>query len=164
MAIMIPITFPNGSTAEYHKISRIEANPKYGLTVYVQHYKDATYREANAPCVAEDVENFAWPEWEDTYASAFSGGLYALLKTLGKYKDATDVADVSLDNISLSLHVGEIGELVATTQPEADVTWESSDESVATVIDGKVTAVRAGMAYVSAVAGDSSAKCMVVVV
>lgn len=163
MAIKLSITFANGSIAEYHKISRIEGNPKHGLTVYVQHYKDAAYREANAPCVAEDVENFAWDEWSATYAGAFSGGLYGLLKTRAKYKDATDIADVTLDKTSLALKVGESATLIAIVQPDEPVTWESSDETVATVDGGKVDAIKTGTVEIYATVGDSKAVCMVVV-
>lgn len=159
MAIKLSITFPNGSVAEYHKISRIEANPKHGLTVYVQHYKDATYREANAPCVAEDVENFAWEEWSETYAGAFSGGLYALLKTRDRYKGASDIADVTLDKTSLALKVGESATLTATVQPEEAVTWASSDETIAMVTGGKVEALKEGTAEISATVGESKAVC-----
>lgn len=163
MALNLLITFDNGATAEYHKISRVEANPKHGLTLYVQHYRDVTYRESGAPCVAEDVEQFAWDEWKVAYDGAFSSGLYALLKTREKYKDATDIADVSLDQSSLSLAVGESAMLVATVQPEESITWASSDETVATVADGKVEAVEAGTAEISATVGSSKAVCTVIV-
>jgi hypothetical protein len=163
MALKLSITFPNGSVADYHKISRIEGNPKHGLTVYVQHYKDATYREANAPCVSEEVENFAWDTWKAFFDGSLSGGAYGLLKTRDKYKEATDIADVTLDKTSLALKVGESATLIAIVQPDEPVTWASSDETVATVIGGKVEAIKTGTVEIYATVGDSRAICIAVV-
>lgn len=73
---------------------------------------------------------------------------------------------VSLDQVSLSLVKGETAQLKATLTP-ADaiepVVWSSSDEAVATVSDGKVTAVDAGKATITVRAGDKSASCEVTV-
>ncbi len=74
------------------------------------------------------------------------------------------VVDVTLtlDKASLDLHVGETGNLVATVTPEGTaVTWESSNEEVATVANGVVTAVAAGQATITAKAGDKTATCEV---
>jgi uncharacterized protein YjdB len=46
---------------------------------------------------------------------------------------------------------GETGSLAATTIPDdAEVTWTSSDETIATVAAGVVTAVAAGTATITA--------------
>ena len=75
------------------------------------------------------------------------------------------VASISLDKSSLSLAVGETAILTATVKPDdvADkkVSWTSSDESVAKVADGKVTAVKAGSAIIKAECGDKFAECVV---
>ena len=66
------------------------------------------------------------------------------------YKEATSVAvsGVSLNHSTLSLEVGETSTLIATVLPSnatnKNVTWSSSNASVATVSDGVVAAVSAG--------------------
>ena len=66
---------------------------------------------------------------------------------------------------TLTLEVNEVATLTATVTPEetAEVIWSSSDESVATVVGGVVTAVAPGNAVVTAAVGDMSAQCMVTV-
>ena len=73
------------------------------------------------------------------------------------------VTGVSLDKDSLNLYVGGNETLTATVQPDnadnKDVTWKSNNESVATVdTSGKVTAVGAGTATITATAADGSGK------
>lgn len=59
--------------------------------------------------------------------------------------------DISLDKTSLPLKETETATLTATANPPtATVTWKSSDETVATVDAGKVTAVKAGTATITA--------------
>lgn len=77
------------------------------------------------------------------------------------------VEAVELDQTELSLKVGETATLTATIFPDdatnQDVVWSSSDEAVATVVDGVVTAVAEGEALitVTAVDGGSAAQCLV---
>lgn len=77
------------------------------------------------------------------------------------------VSGVTLDKSSLTLEVGGDATLTATVAPEdADdktVTWSSDKESVATVANGKVTAVAEGEATITATAGGKSATCKVIV-
>lgn len=64
------------------------------------------------------------------------------------------VASIKLNKNEITLHNGETEELTATVLPEnADnktVIWSSSDESVATVKDGKVTGIGKGTANITA--------------
>lgn len=77
------------------------------------------------------------------------------------------VDTLSLDKTELALTEGESATLVATVGPEdatdKTVTWNSSDPAVATVEDGKVTAVSAGEAVITAKAGEKTAECKVTV-
>ena len=78
------------------------------------------------------------------------------------------VENVTLDKTSLDLNVGSTEQLTATVNPanatNKTVTWQSSDESVATVdADGKVTAHTPGTATITATAGGQSATCTVTV-
>ena len=80
------------------------------------------------------------------------------------------VTSVSLDKASLELTEGGTGTLIATVEPNnainKNVTWESSNTSVATVdANGLVTAVSAGTATitVTTVDGNKTAACTVTV-
>lgn len=72
---------------------------------------------------------------------------------------------ISLNQTSLSLHIGETALLVATVNLSNDadktVTWTTSNSSVATVVNGAVTAVSVGSAIITATAGGKSATCNV---
>lgn len=71
---------------------------------------------------------------------------------------------IALDQTTLSLKAGETATLKATTTPaDAEVTWKSSNEKIATVKDGVVTAVAAGEATITATAGEKTAECAVTV-
>ncbi len=78
-----------------------------------------------------------------------------------------EVAVVTLDKNKAELEVGETLELKVTVSPDnatdKTVTWSTSAESVATVENGKVTAVAAGTATITAKAGEKSASCEVTV-
>ena len=82
-------------------------------------------------------------------------------------KGFVEVTSITLDKTSLSLGVGGEETLTATVKPDnatdKTVTWTSSSESIATVKDGKVKAIKNGTATITAKAGDKTAKCIVVV-
>ena len=77
------------------------------------------------------------------------------------------VESVSLNKTETTIEVGGSETLVATVNPSnADnptVTWSSSNEAVATVVDGLVTAIAEGTAVITAQAGEKSATCTVTV-
>jgi len=126
-------------------------------------------------------------------AYATTEGTYVFTGTIGTlpdgYVDAVDtietvtanvviaVADpiaviaVSLDKATLTLTAGgETATLVETVEPanatNKNVTWESSEETVATVADGVVTPVAAGTATITVTTEDGGFKttCVVTVV
>ena len=71
------------------------------------------------------------------------------------------VTDLELNKDSLTLQENSSDTLIATVKPadatNQDVTWESSDTSIATVSeDGTVTAISAGNATITATAADGS--------
>lgn len=79
---------------------------------------------------------------------------------------ANTVQQVSIDKTYLELTVGDDPvQLTAMTAPvEGAITWESSNTSYATVSDdGKVTAVGAGTATITATSNGATASCTVVV-
>ena len=74
---------------------------------------------------------------------------------------------VTLDKTTLSLTEGESATLTATVEPEnatdKAIVWTSSDNAVATVENGVVTAVKAGTATITAACGSAKAECTVTV-
>ncbi len=79
--------------------------------------------------------------------------------------EVTGVDSITLDKTTIAeMKPGEEVVLTATTTPAgATVTWESSNTAVATVSDGKITAVAAGTATITATAGDKMATITVTV-
>ena len=77
----------------------------------------------------------------------------------------TSVTSISIAPTTLELAAGETGQLTATVDPSGTaVTWSSDKEEVATVdANGLVTAVAAGIATITAKAGDKTATCEVTV-
>ena len=81
--------------------------------------------------------------------------------------NSVSVTGVTLDPTELSLYTGESETLTATFQPanatNQNVTWSSDKPEVATVEDGKVTAVKAGKATITVktVDGGYTATCTV---
>ncbi len=92
----------------------------------------------------------------------------ATIKLFVKYEEVIPVTGVSLDKNTITLETGETETLTATISPDnatnKQVTWTSSDSSVATVSNGVVTAVGAGTATITASAGEGvTATCSVTV-
>ena len=85
-------------------------------------------------------------------------------------KHTVAVSGVTLDKTTQNLTVGGTVDLVASVAPSnatnQNVTWTSSDETVATVANGKVTAVKAGTATITVTTADGSktATCTITVV
>ncbi|MBP3435683.1 MAG: Ig-like domain-containing protein [Clostridia bacterium] len=75
---------------------------------------------------------------------------------------------IAFDKTELELNVGDKETLAVSILPEGaelegEPTWKSSDETVATVENGTVTAVSGGTATIVATVGDFSAACAVTV-
>lgn len=83
--------------------------------------------------------------------------------------EIVSVEDVTLNEISMSLEAGETSALTATVTPDnatnKAVVWTTSDEGVATVKDGVVTAVAEGTATITVTTTDGGkiATCKVTV-
>ena len=77
------------------------------------------------------------------------------------------VTDISLDKSTLTLAINKDYTLTATVTPdnatEKVVMWSSDNETVATVVNGKVTAIAEGKAKITAKAGNHTAICIVTV-
>ena len=82
-------------------------------------------------------------------------------------KKAIAVSEVKLDKTELTLFEGKEETLTATVLPkdatDQTVTWSSSDPSVATVVSGKVTALKAGSTTITASVENIKAECIMTV-
>ncbi len=143
----------------------------------------ATLTATIAPDNATD-KTMAWTSSDETIATVKDGVVTAVkagtatITVTASGKTATcavtvaaktiAVTSVTLDKTSLSLYPGDNATLTATVSPaeatDKTVTWTSSDEAVATVKNGVVTAVAIGTATITATAGDKTATCTVKVV
>ena len=77
------------------------------------------------------------------------------------------VTSVAVSPKTLNLEVGQTGTLTATVKPDnatnKTVTWTTSNDKVATVVNGVVTAVGKGTATITAAADGKTATCTVTV-
>lgn len=100
----------------------------------------------------------------DIYATfASNPAIYAWCHITVSYPEIT----ISLSEDSIVLNLGDEYELVATITPENTglvPTWQSSDESVATVENGVVTVVGDGECDITATILDKTATCHVTVI
>ena len=121
-----------------------------------------------------------WESDDDQVATVTSGGLVTAVAEgectiTASIDGASATCDVTVavvhtitldkDEITLTA-ISQTSTITATTVPaDAEVTWESSDEQVATVVDGVVTAVAEGTATITATITDTtvSADCDVLV-
>ena len=75
------------------------------------------------------------------------------------------VTSVSVNPNSIEMIIGETSQLMVTVKPDdatdKTVTWSTSNASIATVENGKVTAVKEGEVTITANAGGKSATCKV---
>lgn len=108
--------------------------------------------------VGEDSEWYELTEMEDADS---------VTPRIKAYTNDTEERTIfSLDKTSLTLKKGSKGNLSAMFTPanmERNIRWISSDESVAVVEDGTVTAAGPGKATVTAVAGEKEVSCEVTV-
>ena len=95
---------------------------------------------------------------------------FSLLMLLSCKEEAREilVSSVTLDQTSIDIHLGQTYLLTVTVLPDnaidKTIQWSSSDESVAMVKDGLVTAVKIGQTTIKASCGIKSASCVVNVI
>lgn len=113
-------------------------------------YEASVWDELEAAIKAyEELPEDAAP---DKIAEAYNRMKAALDAFVPKTTTTVEVTDVTLDKTTLTLTEGQSETLKATVNPaEADqaVTWESSKPDVASVVDGKVTAKKAGTTVIT---------------
>lgn len=133
---------PDNDTGQYDWIWTFAATDKYEKQLLVP---------------AESVE---------LYKSSPYWSIFKQINAIGSQIPATDI---ELNYLSAKLHIGESIQLNATLTPETttdqNVTWTTSNASVATVnVNGKVTAVSLGNATITATAASGvTASCEITV-
>ncbi|MBP3574425.1 MAG: leucine-rich repeat protein [Prevotella sp.] len=112
----------------------------------------STYTQATLFVPSECIEKYKQSNWNN----------FANIQVIEK-----DIDNITLDKTVAEMTEGETLTLTATVTPEdatdKTVTWTSSDETVATVKDGVVTALKAGKTTITAKAGEVSATCEITV-
>ncbi len=96
-------------------------------------------------------------------------GLLTLDPTEFQLPEATEPTKISLDKTDLVLTVGQSAAALKVSPtpwnaPMGEITWTSSDETVAAVADGVVTGIGGGTAVITAHCGQLTAQCAVTVV
>ena len=67
----------------------------------------------------------------------------------------------SKDEVVISLDEGNTATITAKAPEDGEITWSSEDESIATVVDGVITAHKAGQVYIVARSGNVEGKVLV---
>ena len=102
----------------------------------------------------------------NTTITVMAGGKTAIC-SITVVKGYVAVTSISLNKTTLELVEDDTETLIATVSPDdaADktVSWTSSNEEIATVKDGTITAVKEGEATIFAKAGEKTASCKVIV-
>lgn len=132
-----------------------EANAKFYLD-------DVIVADSNGAPM-QVVTSDAALEWGDDNdrVPADSVGLSVAVKT------NMEATGIQLDQTELTMKIGEKATLAATVMPEdatsKTVIWTSSNESIATVVEGVVTAVASGNVTITAKIGELEAICNVTI-
>ena len=156
-----------GDVAEF-SLSTNLADPSYAIKYYTTADGDV---ETSKPSWFGDVE-FAGNKLDievnantgaarTAYIKVYSGETYSDVITISQAAYVA-VTSVTLDITSKTLLVNGTVTLEATVNPDnasyKTVTWESSDDDVATVDDGEVTAIAAGTAIITVKSTDDPTK------
>lgn len=135
-------------------------SPRTAAAIYLNYDKDFV--------LSGTVVSVASRNSDGSNPESFNSGWPEQYKYL-KIVPGVSVTGVTLDQTTLSLTAGNSEPLTATVAPDnatnKNVMWISSDENVATVTNGVVTAVAAGTAtiIVKTVDGEKTATCAVTV-
>lgn len=143
------------STPEYIKVTNKEGKGYVGYQIYFEaKQKISTY-----------TKKTIYAYYLDT-----NGNRKVVIdnrSSLSKDDNIVDVTSITLNKSSLTLHIGDTSTLVATVSPSnatnKKVTWSSSNGSIASVSNGKITARSAGVVTITAKAGNKTASARVTV-
>ena len=150
------VTFGEDGTTDYTGATKYEFMPYQGRLIL--------YNSADTPI---GVLNILKATDDYLYISEMGTSTVSIYT---KSKPVYKVSSITLSETSIVMKAGATQQLTVTVAPadadDSSVTWASSDESVATVIDGLITAIAPGAATISCSANDGSgitATCSVIV-
>lgn len=160
----------NAKVGEYNgKIKEINSEIKRLTPGYV----DANWIETSDTSFKVDLSKFSGNKVFVIWAKLVSNGKISYDETIytmnGTKAEDIKVTEVTLNESNLTLEEGSTRLLSATIKPtdatEKSVTWSSSDEEVATVKDGNITAVKEGTATITVKTkdGEYTSTCKVTV-
>ena len=151
------VTFGEDGTTDYTGATKYEFMPYQGRLIL--------YNSADTPIGALNILKAT----DDFLYIAVMGTSTVSIYT--KTKPVFKVSSITLSETSVTIEVGKTQQLTATVAPadadDSSVVWTSSDENVATVNNGLITAVALGTATITCSANDGSgvtASCTVKVV
>ena len=167
-------------STRFYNGSSITITPKYGVeigkieftateTKYATNLVNSTWTNAKASANGTTVTVVPTDRTKAVSVGITATTGHSEIKVTFGEASVVAVTGVSLDQSNLTMNVGETSTLTATVAPSdafnKDVTWSSSDDAIATVADGKVTAVAAGTANITVKTDDGSftASCAVTV-
>ena len=115
----------------------------------------------------DDGEITAVSKGTATITASCGGFTAECAVTVKEVEHIIPVTGITLDRTNVQMNVGDILTLKATVAPAnatyPNVTWSTSDSSVATVDGGEVTTISGGTATITASCGGFSARCTVAV-
>lgn len=114
---------------------------------------------------ADSIDGYVFGGWDEDYSCITEDTVIT-----GKYYKESEYPRIALNRSSVVLYTGTYFDLIATVTPSdimgKDIAWSSSDPTVATVDEnGKVTAVKAGQAVITAkvIENRETASCTIIV-
>lgn len=129
--------------------------------------KNGTITKPEDP-VKENYKFAGWYYNDELYD--FSKPVTSDMKLEARWIEIGKVSGVTLNNVELTLYIGDTSKLIATVEPEdainKNVIWESSDSSIVSVdSEGNVKALKKGTATITVTTddGEFTAKAQVVV-
>ena len=112
--------------------------------------------------VMANAENVRYLKFISSRAASHWGVKIYEMQVFGEeyIEEGIDVTGITLDETAATVEIGESLTLTATVSPYnatiKTITWKSSDETVATVVDGVITTLKDGTADITATANDGS--------
>ena len=145
-----------------------DSAPLENIIAEAKALNEAEYTPESWAAAKDNIAN-ELEECEDMLANISQQTTYGVEEQIGHLREAIDSLvkaefKLSAEKASLDTDKNKTTTLKVTTNMTGDVTWKSSNEKVATVDkNGKVTAVKAGTATITATLGLKSAACTVTV-
>ena len=133
-------------TVELDEMAQINATPTANVSKYVVDDKNIATVSSEGVVTGKSVGT--------TKVKVYNKSNRYLEVEINVTKKKVKATSISLNKNELNLKVGDIYYLKALIEPanstELDVTWETSDEKIATVKSGKVEAISVGRTLISA--------------